>query len=56
MSTRIVVMPAPSRGGVVLRDPFTRLEIYIEREDLVAISARLLEEHDRLDVRRRHGA
>ena len=50
---RITVTPAPSRGGVILRDPYTRAEVFVEREDLVTLSARLLDEHAHLGARRR---
>lgn len=55
MSTRVVVSPAPSRGGVILRDRYTRAEIFVERDDLADVIAELTKEQDRpvRPVRRR---
>jgi hypothetical protein len=41
MSYRITITPAPSGGGVILRDRFTRAEIFIEDEELDPLANRL---------------
>jgi hypothetical protein len=45
----IAVSPAPSRRGVVIRDTNTRAEVYVELAELVPLSTKLLEEHERQD-------
>lgn len=51
--TQIVVTPAPSGGGVLLRDPFTRVEIFVDTENLLPLARRLQSERDRLTDSRR---
>jgi hypothetical protein len=53
MSTRIVVTPAPSNGGVVLRDPHTRSEIFVETSEILRLARKLQEERDELLENRR---
>jgi hypothetical protein len=48
MTTTIVVTPAPSRGGVVLRDAHTRSEIFVETSEILALARRLQRERDEL--------
>lgn len=52
MSPKIVVSPAPSRGGVIVRDAHTRAEVFIPRDEIVPVTVRMLDEHDRENDRR----
>jgi hypothetical protein len=56
MTTTIVVTPAPSRGGVVLRDAHTRSEIFVETDEILGLARKLQRERDELLEDRKRGA